>query len=227
MKKNKKNYLGHRKRLREKFLKNGVVGFHDYEIVELLLTLSTPRTDCKQAAKEAIKKFDNLRGVMRASDKELQEIKGIGEKNIFGIKFVKEVGEKFLKQSLKEKKYFRNSKEVYKYLAFSMRDKKKELFKVIFLDKKNAIIDIETLFEGTVDSSVIYPREIVKKALNLSATSFILVHNHPSGDAKPSEADKKITKKIIKAIEVMGIKLLDHIIIGDNRYHSFADSGEI
>ncbi|MBS3741374.1 MAG: DNA repair protein RadC [Candidatus Cloacimonetes bacterium] len=225
--KTKKHYHGHRKRLRERFLKNGLDGFHDYEIVELLLTLATPRKDCKKAAKEAIKKFHNLSGVIKASDKELQEIKGIGEKNIFGIKFFKEVGEKYLEQKLKEKKFLKNSKQVYKYLVFSMRDKKKEIFKVIFLDNKNAVITIETLSEGTIDSSVIYPREIVKKALDCNATGIILVHNHPSGNLKPNTADKTTTKKIMKSCQNMGIKVIDHIVIGDNEYLSYADIGKI
>jgi len=227
MPKTRKHYHGHRKRLRERFLKNGLDGFHDYEIVELILTLATPRRDCKQAAKEAIKKFDNLRGVMKASGKELQKIKGIGEKNIFGIKFVKEVGEEYLKQKLEEKKYCKNSKEVYEYLVFSMRDNEKEVFKIIFLDTQNAVIDIETLFKGTVDSSVIYPREIVKKALDNNATSIILVHNHPSGNLKPNTADEKTTQKIMKSCKVIGVRVLDHIIIGDNNYYSYADAGKI
>lgn len=223
----KNSNQGHRERLREKFLDNGLSGFHDYEIVELLLTMATPRKDCKIAAKEAVIKHGSLRGVMTADDKELQKIKGIGEKNIFGIKFVMAVAEKFLKQNLIKKEICKSSKKVYDYLFFTMRDLKKEVFKVIFLDKKNAVIEVENLFEGTVDKSAIYPREIVKKAIEHNASGIIIVHNHPSGNIQPSPEDEKITQQLLKATNMLQIRMLDHIIIGDNKYYSFADTGEI
>ncbi|MCL0034132.1 hypothetical protein M1M94_01380 [Thermodesulfovibrionales bacterium] len=125
MKETKPNGEGHRKRLREKFLKSGIAGFHDYEIIELLLTLGTPRTDCKQQAKEAIKRFKTLRGVLGAPLKELQEIKGIGPHNVFGIKLIQEVAREFLKEKITEKPLCRSSKEVFDYLYHSMRDLKK------------------------------------------------------------------------------------------------------
>ncbi|MBN2466572.1 MAG: hypothetical protein JXD19_00335, partial [Deltaproteobacteria bacterium] len=156
---------GHRKRLREKFLKSGLGGFHDYEIIELLLTVGTPRKDCKAQAKAAIKKFKTLRGTLEASPDELQEIKGIGPHNVFGIKLVQEVARKFLKEKVMEKPLCSSSRAVFDYLYHAMRDLKKEVFKVIFLDGKNRIIEIEDLFEGTLNSSPVYPREIIKRAL--------------------------------------------------------------
>ncbi|MEA2104166.1 MAG: DNA repair protein RadC, partial [Candidatus Cloacimonadota bacterium] len=108
-----------------------------------------------------------------------------------------------------------------------MRDLKKEVFKVIFLDKKNAVIEVEDLFEGTVDKSAIYPREIVKKAIEHNASGIIIVHNHPSGNIQPSPEDEKITQQLLKATNMLQIRMLDHIIIGDNKYYSFADTGEI
>ena len=160
-----KNQAGHRKRLREKFTRSGISGFHDYEIIELLLTLGTPRKDCKQQAKEAIVKFKTLRGVLEAPVEDLQEIKGIGPHNIFGIKLVQEVARKFLKEKILEKPICKSSKEIFDYLYHSMRDLKKEAFKVIFLDGKNQIIEIEDLFEGTLNTSSIYPREVIKSAI--------------------------------------------------------------
>ena len=224
---NRKDQEGHRKRLREKFVRAGISGFHDYEIVELLLTLGTPRKDCKVQAKEAIKRFETLRGVLEAPIEELQEIKGIGPYNIFGIKLVQEVARRFLKEKTLEKPLSRSSKEVFDYLYHSMRDLKKEIFKVIFLDGKNKIIEIEDLFEGTLNTSSIYPREVIKSALKNNALSLIFVHNHPSGDPIPSPSDKDITKELVSAGGLMQIKVLDHIIIGDNRYFSFADEGLI
>lgn len=218
---------GHRKRLREKLLKSGITGFHDYEIVELLLTLGTPRKDCKQQAKAAIKKFKTLRGVLEAPLEELQEINGIGPRNAFGIKLVQEVAREFLKEKILEKPICKSSKEVFDYLYHSMRDLKKEIFKVLFLDGKNHIIDIEDLFEGTLNLSSVYPREIIKSAIKHNATALIFVHNHPSGSPEPSPSDKEITNDLIEASNTMQIKVLDHIIIGNNEYFSFADEGLI
>ncbi|MEA2005390.1 MAG: DNA repair protein RadC [Acidobacteriota bacterium] len=218
---------GHRKRLREKFLKGGIEVFLDYEIIELLLTLGTPRQDCKTQAKEALKRFKTLRGVLEAEFNELQEINGIGPHNVFGIKFVQEVSRRFLKDKMISQPVCHSSKDVFDYLYHALRDSKKEKFKVLFLNAKNRILEERTLFEGTVDSSVVYPREIMEKALKHGASSLIFVHNHPSGDPMPSESDKDITKELIFAAHIMQIKVLDHIIIGNNCYFSFADKGLI
>jgi len=218
---------GHRRRLREKFLKGGIEVFLDYEIIELLLTLGTPRQDCKTQAKEALKRFKTLRGVLEAEFNELQEINGIGPHNVFGIKFVQEVSRRFLKDKMISQPVCHSSKDVFDYLYHALRDSKKEKFKVLFLNAKNRILEERTLFEGTVDSSVVYPREIMEKALKHGASSLIFVHNHPSGDPMPSESDKDITKELIFAAHIMQIKVLDHIIIGNNCYFSFADKGLI
>lgn len=227
MEKSKDITEGHRKRLREKFIRSGISGFHDYEIVELLLTLGTPRKNCKPEAKEAIKRFKTLRGVLEAFPEELQEIEGIGPHNAFGIKLVQEVAREFLKEKILEKPICKSSKEVFDYLYHSMRDLKKEVFKVIFLDGKNQVLNVEDLFEGTIDSSSVYPREIIKNAIKNNAVSLIFVHNHSSGNPEPSESDREITQDLVFAGNIMQIKVLDHIIIGDNRYFSFADDGLI
>jgi DNA repair protein RadC len=218
---------GHRRRLREKFLRAGLGAFLDYEIVELLLTLGTPRRDCKDQAKQALKEFKSLRGVLEADVHELQKIRGIGEHNVFGIRLVQEVSRRFLKDKMLSRPYARSSREVFDYLYHSLRDLKNEHFKVLFLDPKNQIIEEKTLFEGTVDSSAVYPREIMKDALRYNATSLVFVHNHPSGDPDPSLCDREITKELVFAARIMQLKVLDHIVIGNNCYFSFADRGLI
>ena len=220
-------HQGHRKRLREKFLKSGLAGFHDYEIVELLLTLGSPRKDCKQPAKEAIKQFKTLRGVLSASPQELQQIDGIGLHSTFGIKLVREVAREFLKEKILDKPFYKSSQEVFDYLYHSMRDLKKEVFKVIYLNSQNQIIDTADLFEGTVNSSSVLPREVMEGAIKYSTASLIFIHNHPSGSPEPSASDKDLTRELVYAGKIMHIKVLDHIIIGDNRYFSFADDGLI
>ncbi|MCK4328714.1 DNA repair protein RadC [candidate division WOR-3 bacterium] len=213
---------GHRKRLRDKFIMSGLLGLHDYEIVELLLTLGTPRKDCKQEAKILIKKFKTLRGVIEGEPDELRRVCGIGPKNIFGIRLIKEVTERYLKDKILKNDVYKNPQDVFDYLYVSMRGIKKEVFKILFLDIKNRLLDIDNLFNGTVDSSAVYPREIVKTALKKNASSVILVHNHPSGDPTPSPEDKTITQDVVNALNPVDIRVLDHIIIGDNKYFSFA-----
>jgi len=218
---------GHRHRLREKFLVSGLQGFHDYEVIELLLTLATPRKDCKDQAKAALKQFKTLQGVIEASPAELQEIKGIGPKNVFGIKLAKAVAERYLQKKLVSRNPIHSSKELFDYLYHSLRDKKREIFKVVFLDAQNRIIDIEDLFEGSLTASSVYPREVIQAALRHHAAGIFLVHNHPSGEPRPSREDKRLTRELIHACRVMGITVHEHLIIGDNTYFSFADQGYI
>jgi len=222
-----KTVLGHRKRLREKFLKAGLTGFSDYEIVELLLSLGTPRKDCKQQAKEAIKRFKTLRGVLAASSEELQQIKGIGPHSAFGIKLVQEVAREFLREKIIDEPVYKSADEIFDYLYHSMRDLKKERFKIIYLNGQNQIIETADLLEGTVSSSSVSPREVIESAIKNNAVSLIFAHNHPSGSAEPSKSDKELTKDLVYAASIMQIKLLDHLIIGNDRYFSFASEGLI
>jgi DNA repair protein RadC len=220
-------HRGHRKRLREKFLKSGLSAFHDYEIVEMLLSLGTPRKDCKAPAKEAIKRFDTLRGVLEAPAEELQQITGIGESSAFGIKLVQEVAREFLKAKILEKPFYRSSQEVFDYLYHAMRDLKKETFKVLHLNSQNQITDTVDLPEGTVNGSSVSPREVVEGAIRSHGAALVFVHNHPSGNPQPSASDKSLTRELVYAGKIMRIRVLDHIIIGDNRYFSFAAEGLI
>ncbi|MGQ9546881.1 MAG: RadC family protein [Dehalococcoidia bacterium] len=221
------SFEGHRKRLKERFNQSGLSAFLDYEIVELLLTLGTPRKDCKPQAKEAIRKFKTLRGVLEAPPGELRKIKGITAHNVFVIKFMQELAREFLKGQVLDKPYGRSSKEVFDYLYHSMRDLKREVFKVVFLDSQNRVVGIEDLFEGTLNASAVYPREIIQSAVKNNAAALVFVHNHPAGNPQPSDNDKQITQDLVFAGNIMQIKVLDHIIIGENRYFSFADSGLI
>jgi len=218
---------GHRERLRERFLKSGLDGFHDYEIVELLLTLATPRKDCKTAAKDLLKKFNSLREVLEADPEGLLQVKGVGPKNVFGLKLARSVAERLLKEKVVKGKKLKTSQEVYDYLKVSMQDLKKEVFKVVFLDAQNQVLAMEDMFEGTVDASSLYPREIIKKAISLQAAGIICVHNHPTGNPAPSENDKYVTRHLVSAGQLLQISLVDHIIIGNDKRFSFADQGLI
>ncbi|HAO20629.1 MAG: hypothetical protein BWK80_26220 [Desulfobacteraceae bacterium IS3] len=219
---------GHRQRLREKFLNTlDLNGFHDYEVIELLLTLATPRKDCKDAAKSALEAFKTLQGVFEASVHDLCQIKGIGPSNLLGIKLIKAVADRYLEKKLIHKDSITNSEDLFKYLYHTMKDKHRECFKAVFLDAKNKVIGTETLFEGTLTASSVYPREVVRSALNHHAAALIFAHNHPSGDPNPSPEDMAITRQLIFACKVMGITVHEHLVIGDNRYFSFADQGYI
>jgi DNA repair protein RadC len=226
---NKKGHKGegHRQRLRERFLNAGLDGFQDYEVIELLLTLGTPRKDCKDMAKAALYRFKTLQGVMEASSHELCEVDGIGLKNSFGLKLIKAVSDRYLEKKLINKSPVNNSKELFDYLYHSIRDKTREHFKIIFLDSKNRVISTETHSKGTLNASSVYPREVVDSALRHKAAALIFAHNHPSGDPKPSPEDIAITRQLVFSGKVMGITIHEHIIIGDNCYYSFADQGHI
>ena len=216
---------GHRKRLRDKFLKSGLSGFHDYEVIELLLTLGTPRKDCKQTAKDLLKRFKTLQSVFEASPRELSEVKGIGLKNQLGLRLIKAVSDRYLNTAVLNKDPINNSKELVTYLTANMRDKHRECFKVVYLDAKNRVLDMETLFRGTLTASSVYPREVVRAALDQHAAALIFAHNHPSGDPQPSKEDVAITKQLVFACRVMGIRVHEHVIIGQDKYFSFADQG--
>ena len=218
---------GHRQRLRHKFLKSGLDGFHDYEIIELLLTLGTPRKDCKSVAREALKKFGTLKSVLEADPSKLKEIKGIGDNNVFGLKITQAVSRRFLADRIMDQDFMRSSEEVMEYLKHNLRDKTREIFMVIYLNGRNQILQMEELFEGTLTTSAVYPREVVKRALDHAAAALVFVHNHPSGNPKPSQDDITITKKLKEAAEEIDVSVHDHLIIAGNEVYSFADNGLI
>ncbi len=216
---------GHRQRLRDKFLAYGLSGFHDYEVIELLLTLGTPRKDCKSAAKAALKRFKTLQGVFETSSQDLCQIKGIGPKNVFGIKLIKATAERYLEKKLIDKDPIHNSRELFDFLNLRISERNRECFLVIFLDAKNRVISTEILFEGTLAASSVYPREVIRAAIEQNAAALIFAHNHPSGDPNPSKEDMAVTRQLVHACKVMGIAVHEHLVIGENRYVSFADNG--
>ena len=218
---------GHRQRLREKFLDSGLTGFHDYEVIELLLTLGMPRQDCKAIAKDALAEFESLQGVLEASADELTRIKGLGPKNILGLKLIKAVADRYLAKRLEKSSPVGNSRQLLDYLNHTIRDKSRELFVGVFLDAKNQVLGTEVLSEGTLTQSAVYPREVVRRALEKHASAIIFCHNHPSGEPEPSEQDMAITRRLVAACQVVGITVHDHCIIADKGHYSFADNGYI
>jgi DNA repair protein RadC len=218
---------GHRERLRNRFLEGGLERFSDEEVVEFLLTLGTPRGDQKLPAREALKQFGSLSGVLSAPMEKLTKIKGIGPKNALYLKLVHQVAGRFLKDRASGNAFFGSSKAVFDYLFHSMRDLKREIFKVMFLNRKNELILDQDVFFGTLAGSAVYPREIMTLALEHKAAGMVFVHNHPSGDPSPSPEDKRLTRDLVWAAKLLMVQVLDHIIIGNNTYYSFADDGLI
>jgi DNA repair protein RadC len=217
---------GHRQRLKDKYHRQGIESFTDAEIVELLLVLGTPRKDCKEQARALLARFGSLPGVLEAPAKELQKVKGIGPNNSFAVHFLHGVARRYLRQRLPEKQYLHSSREVSDYLVHSMRDLQQEVFAVIFLDAAHAIIDSQIVSRGTITASTVYPREVVKLALQHNAAALVVAHNHPSGAPEPSEQDKQLTRTLFLACGLMNIRLLDHIIVGRAaETFSFADHG--
>ena len=205
--------LGHRKRLRQRFLAGGLDGFNDYEVVELLLTLGTPRKDCKAAAKCAMERFKTLQGVLEAPVAALCQIEGVGPHNLIALKLVREVAQRAHKQRLKGKTAIGNSTDLLAFLSHAIRDKAKECFLVVYLDAKNRVVDAETLFVGTLTASSVYPREVVQAALHHRAAALIFAHNHPSGDPQPSAADMAVTRQLVFAARVVGITVHEHCLL--------------
>ena len=213
--------LGHRKRLREKFLSAGLDGFLDYEVVELLLTLGTPRRDCKQIAKEAIKEFKSLRGVLSASIQELQKIKGIGPSNAFGLILFQAVSERYAKEMVKEKTSLKSLDEIVEYLQKAIGRKKEENFMALYLDSQGKLIDSCIISVGVLNSSLAHPREVFNPAIVLRAANIVVAHNHPSGVVEPSKEDRDLTKNLVETGRIIGIELRDHVIVSNSDYFSF------
>ncbi|MDI6835656.1 MAG: DNA repair protein RadC [Rhizobiaceae bacterium] len=215
------HYIGHRDRLRTRFRENGEAALADYELLELLLFRLIPRRDTKPIAKALIGRFGTLAGVLGAPPALLQEVKGIGETVALDLKLIATTAQRMLKSELKERHVLSSWSSVIDYCHAAMAYETTEQFRILFLDKRNALIADEVQGRGTIDHTPVYPREVVKRALELSATAIILVHNHPSGDPTPSRADIDMTKTIIDTAKPLGITVHDHIIIGRQGHASF------
>ena len=217
---------GHRQRLRDKFLAQGIEAFTDAEIIELLLTFGTPRSDCKEPARALLAQFGSLPAVLDAAPVQLQQVKGVGPKNTFALHFIQGVARRYLRQRVVGKEYVRSSREVADYLIHSMRGLQHEVLTVVFLDAAHAVIDAAVVAEGTVTVNTIYPRELVKAALARNASALVIAHNHPSGSLTPSRQDSELTRSLYLVCSFMHLDLLDHLIIGaGDQVYSFADQG--
>jgi DNA repair protein RadC len=216
----KPHYLGHRERLRERFASAGHGALPDYELLELLLFRLIPRADTKPVAKALLARFGTLAEVLGAPVNLLQEVKGIGPAVALDLKVIAAAAQRMVLSDLKGREVLSSWPQVLDYCKAAMAFEPREQFRILFLDKKNALIADEVQQTGTVDHTPVYPREVVRRALELSATAIILVHNHPSGDPTPSRADIEMTKEIVESGKRLGISVHDHIIIGKKGYAS-------
>jgi DNA repair protein RadC len=214
------HYLGHRERLRERFLEAGPEAVTEYELLELVLFRAIPRRDVKPLAKALIAKFGSFGEVVSAPRQRLREVEGLGDAAIAEIKIVQAAAGRLARGQAKKRTVLSSWSAVLDYCRTTMAFADKEQFSIIFLDKRNQIIADETQQTGTVDHTPVYPREVVKRALELSATALILVHNHPSGDPTPSRADIQMTQSIVEISKPLGISVHDHIIVGKEGHAS-------
>lgn len=231
---NGKDSQGHRERIREKFLNNGIDGFAEYEILELLLTYCIPRKDTKPIAKELLNKFKSLDNVFKADFDKLSAVDGLGKNSIAFLKLIGDLPSIIYKDELKNKKLvdketlkISNKDILLKYLRNKIGYEEIEKFYVLYLSSSNEVIEFEENSVGTLDRSSVYPREIYKKIINLNAKSVILAHNHPSDNITPSKCDIELTNEIARGLKNFGALLIEHIIITKNSYFSFLEEGLI
>ncbi|QAY95924.1 hypothetical protein CWB41_09450 [Methylovirgula ligni] len=215
------HYLGHRSRLRGRFLKAGGEALADYELLELVLFRAIPRRDVKPLAKALIARFGSFAGVVAARPERLREIDGLGEAAIVELKIVAEAAKRFTKVNMQNRPAMGSFSAVLEYCRTAMAYLDREEFRILFLDKKNILIADEVQSVGTIDHAPVYPREILRRAFELNATAIILVHNHPSGDPSPSQADIQLTKQIVSLGKSLNVAVHDHLIIGREGFASF------
>ncbi len=216
---------GHRDRLRERFRRAGVEAVQEYELMELILFRAIPRRDVKPLAKEIIKAFGGLPQALAAPVERLTEIKGVSENIAIELKIIHAASIKLAQARILDRPVISSWNDLLAYCRAAMADEKTELFRILFLDKKNILIADEVQQRGTVDHTPVYPREVVKRALEHAASAIILVHNHPSGDPTPSRADIEMTHQIQKAAAALNIRVHDHLVIGHKSEVSFKGLG--
>jgi DNA repair protein RadC len=214
------HYHGHRMRLRERFHGAGPDALSDYELLEMVLFTARSQGDVKPLAKTLIRKFGSFAEVIHAPETRLREVKGVGDRTVTELKLIAAAASRIAKGQLTKRTLLSSWNDVIDYCRTTMAFADKEQFRVLFLDKRNQLISDEVQQTGTVDHTPVYPREVIKRALELSATAVILVHNHPSGDPTPSQADIQMTKAIIDIAGPLGISVHDHIIVGKNGHAS-------
>jgi len=221
----KAHYHGHRQRLRERFLATGGDGMPDYELLELVLSIAIPRTDVKPLAKTLLKEFKTFSAVITADPAVLQRVKGMGAVSAAALKIVQAAAVRLAQGQAMEREIIGSWDRLVDYCMTAMAHEKVEQTRVLFLDPRNRLIADERQNRGTVNHTPLYPREVVRRALELGATAIILVHNHPSGDPEPSRADIDMTKEVQEAAGKLGIALHDHLVIGRDRHASFKGLG--
>ena len=217
------HYHGHRQRLRDRFLDAGSEALGEYELLELILYRAIPRRDVKPLAKELIKTFGSFSEVISAPVERLKKVGGLGDAAVTELKVVQAAATLLLRGKVKDRAVLSSWSDVLDYCRTAMAFADKEEFRILFLDKRNHLIADERHQTGTVDHTPVYPREVVKRALELSATAVILVHNHPSGDPSPSRADVEMTRAIVEVAKPLGIAVHDHIIVGKHGHASLKE----
>ncbi len=221
----KPHYHGHRERLRERFLETGPDALQDYELVELLLFQAIPRRDVKPLAKALLKQFGSLWGVVNAPVDKLRNDHKLSDTVIAALRVVGAAALRMARQEVLGRPVLSSWQKLLDYCAGAMANEANEQFRLLFLDRKNTLIADEVQQKGTVDHTPVYPREVVKRALELGASAIILVHNHPSGDPTPSKADIEMTRAIATAASALGVTVHDHIVVGKGRHFSFKSAG--
>lgn len=216
--------LGHRERLRERAAKS-LDALPDYELLELQLFRSLPRGDVKPLAKALLTRFGSLAGVLSASLAELRSVPGVGESVALDLKLIQEVALRIGRQAVQKRTVISSWSQLLDYVKLALAHEPREQFRVLFLDKKNQLIADEVMGRGTVDHAPVYPREVVRRALELSASAVILVHNHPSGDPTPSQADITMTREVVEAARSLRIAVHDHLVVGRGGVASFRALG--
>jgi DNA repair protein RadC len=219
------DHIGHRQRLRERFLMGGADSLPDYELLELLLFMAQPRADTKPIAKELLRKFGSFAEVISANPDALKDTKGIGDSGVVALKAVQAAAQRLLRTQVKQMPLIGSWAALIDYCTAQMAYNPIEQFRVLYLDRKNKLIADEEQQQGTVDHTPVYPREVVKRALELNASALIMVHNHPSGDPKPSQADIEMTRKVKDAAGAVGLTLHDHVIVSRGGHVSFKKQG--
>ena len=219
------HYHGHRDRLRERFLEGGADALPDYEMLELMLFRAIPRQDTKPIAKALLARFGTFGDVLAAAPERLKEVKGVGDKVVFELKLINAAAVRLSRKSVLDRPALTSWQALIDYCTAAMAYDDREQFRVLFLDRKNVLIADEVQGRGTVDHTPVYPREVMKRALELSATAIILVHNHPSGDPTPSQADITMTREIVDVAGKLNIAVHDHLVIGRKGHASFRALG--
>ncbi|MBF9031283.1 DNA repair protein RadC [Rhodobacterales bacterium HKCCE3408] len=215
----------HRARLRERFAEGGAAAMPDYELLEMLLFRALPRGDTKPIAKALLKAFGDINRVLAAPPARLRDVPGVGDRVVFELKLIEAIGHRMARAKVMQRPILSSWDALLAYCQSAMAHRDLEHFRILFLDRKNVLIADEEQAKGTVDHVPVYPREVVKRALELNASAIILVHNHPSGDPTPSQADIDMTSAIAEAAGVLGITIHDHLVIGKARELSFRSEG--